>query len=276
MNPLLADHLARCLRDPANAPRWHQLAALCAGADDIERAGMVEALGAADALAATAAPNANLLRLGFIAGLDPAGGAREAAARQILDDAPVNPDCMAGWMSYAALAALQGGADRASFAQALSSAHVPEMASRLAARVTAIRQDCAELPRRTPQSIARVALILPYVGNAMHTPSTLALNHARVVGTLNNQHRACQVVQVCAWRTVHQDIVVTLGMTHGLVEIGFPRFRQPVNKGEQVIGAKHIDRCLPQLRVPTGQGQRHVAAIRSPHHAYSFEIQARV
>lgn len=180
MNPLLADHLARCLRDPANAPRWHQLAALCAGADDAERAGMVDALGAPDALAATAAPNANLLRLSFIAGLDPAGGAREAAARLILDDDPVNPDCMAGWMSYAALAALQGGADRASFAQALSSAHVPEMASRLAARVTTIQQDCAELPRRVPQSIARVALILPYVGNAMHTPSTLALNHARV------------------------------------------------------------------------------------------------
>lgn len=179
MIPLLADHLARCLRDPGNAPRWHQLAALCAGADQATRGELLGELATPEARAATSAPNAELLRLTFIAGLGGEADDLEEAARQVLGQEPIDADCMAGWMSYGALAALQNGSDRATFGHALSAARIPEMTARLAERL--LRQpEERPLPRRIPQAIARVALILPYVGNAMHTPSVLALDHARV------------------------------------------------------------------------------------------------
>lgn len=178
MNPLLADQLARCLRDPCNAPRWHQLAAIWRGSGDADRAAVLEKLAGAHARQATAAPAANLLRLTFLDGLGRDRDALCEAVRLTLEIDPIDADRIVGWMSYVTLNALRVSTDRAAFAHALATGRLPEMAARLARHLARLPGAASWLPRRVPEKIGRVALVLPYAGNAVHTPTGLALNYA--------------------------------------------------------------------------------------------------
>jgi len=180
VNLLLADQLARCLRDPCNAPRWHQLAGSWFGSDAADRRAVLEHLAGPAACRATTAPAANLLRLTFLDGLGHDAGALPEAARLTLEIDPVDVDRIAGWMSFATARGLRDAADRSTFARTLLESRVPEMAARLAHHLASLSAAQPWLPRRVPEDIARVAIVLPYAGNAVHTPSALALDYAHV------------------------------------------------------------------------------------------------
>jgi glycosyltransferase involved in cell wall biosynthesis len=180
MTPLLEDLIARCLRDPGNAPRWHQLAGAWFDSDAADRAAMFERLAEPAAREATATPAANLLRLTFLDGLGHDADALRKAARLTLEIDPIDVDRLAGWMSFATARGLRDAATRSTFVQMLVTARVPEMAARLAHHLAGLSTAQPWLPRRVPEDIARVAIVLPYAGNAFHTPSALALDYAHV------------------------------------------------------------------------------------------------
>lgn len=173
---LLFDALDRVLTDPRSAPRWHSLtAALNATRDPATRQSILERIKAAS----ENDPQAEILRLSFLAG---ATGERQfeiAAARRTLQLVPPDPDRLAAAMSFQWLSALQYSQGREDFAAALAAGQVPDMAMLLAREAEAALPN--DMVSRTSDEIERVALVTPYIGHQFHTPSLMAISQAELL-----------------------------------------------------------------------------------------------
>ncbi len=76
--------------------------------------------------------------------------------------------------------------------------------------------------------------------------------------------------------TLYQEIVILFRVPQRQVEVGFPGLRQAVQEGEEVVGAEHVAGGGPELRVATGQHERHIAAVGAAHDGGAGGIHARV
>ena len=73
-----------------------------------------------------------------------------------------------------------------------------------------------------------------------------------------------------------EEVAVLLGVADGEREVRLPRLGQPVHEREEVVRAEHVHGGPPQLRVPRGERERHVAAVGAPDHACSRDVDALV
>lgn len=181
---LLLDALDRTLRDPHCTWRWHRLLATWhRTADQAERRAVLDILQGNSDLEVCA----DILRLTFLAGATGESRFDIAAAARVLAAEPGDPDRLAAFMAYHWLSALQNLERRSDFVAALSAGLVPEMAERLM-REAARAISPALLPR-VPETIRRVALVVPYIGHQFHTPSMMAVEQCGVLARQGLQVR---------------------------------------------------------------------------------------
>lgn len=181
---LLLDALDRTLKEPQCAGRWHGLMAawLETRDEDARRslADFLQNLRCNDA-------RADILRLTFLARARGESSFENAAAEQVLAVEPRDPDRLAAFMAFRWLSALQNLEGRAEFTASLSAGRVPEMAGRL--MHDAIQTLSPNLPRRVPEKIQRIAVVVPYVGHQFHTPSVMAVEQCAVLALAGLQVR---------------------------------------------------------------------------------------
>lgn len=173
---LLDDILDQTLAEPQCARGWHRLiAAWNESPDDAARQRVRQRLTefrVADA-------RAEILRLTFLSRVTDDVRYADQAAAQVLSVEPVNPDRLAAFMAHGWLAALKHQPGRAEFVAALQRAQLPPLALRLARCAAAWRP--ATLAPRLPRRIERVAIVCPYVGDAIHTPSVMTASQCEVL-----------------------------------------------------------------------------------------------
>ena len=186
---LLADVLEQTLIEPQCAKRWHSLFDLwskTAATDQRQR--VLDRL----AVHELDDPRADVLRLTLLAWTS--GDARfvEAAAARTLGIAPLNPDRVAAFASFYSLQALQFQASRTEFVAALEVARLPAMAAHLAQ--SAVSTLPPAFTPRVPRTIERVAVVVPHIGNAMHTPTVLAVHQCELLARSGREVRiySCQ------------------------------------------------------------------------------------
>ncbi len=179
---LLHDALERTLLDPACARRWHTLMATWLDTPD---AGLRQAILKTLEGLTNFEARADSLRLTFLAGATGESRFEHAAAPRLLAAEPSDPDRLAAFMAYQWLTALQHLAQRSDFVAALNSGRVPEMARQLAQ--AAARQLPPRMSPRVPEQIQRVAVIVPYVANRLHTPSVMAIAQCAVLAAAGRQ-----------------------------------------------------------------------------------------
>jgi glycosyltransferase involved in cell wall biosynthesis len=181
---LLLDALDRTLREPQCTWRWHRLLAIWQRtADPAQRRPVLDMLEECSNLDACA----DILRLTFLAGATGESRFDNAAAARVLAAEPGDPDRLAAFMAFHWLSALQNLERRSDFVAALSAGRVPEMAARL--MLEAARAISPALSPRAPETIRRVALVVPYVGHQFHTPSMMAVEQCAVLARQGIQVR---------------------------------------------------------------------------------------
>ena len=77
-------------------------------------------------------------------------------------------------------------------------------------------------------------------------------------------------------RALGEELAVLLGVADREREVRLPRLGQAIHEREQVVRAEHVDRGAPELRVPCGERQRHVAAVGASHDARTRGVDALV
>ena len=173
---LLFDALDRTLLEPYSAPRWHALIAIWVDTrDENARASVLSVLKTlpdGDA-------RADILRLTFLAKATGESRFEDAAAAQVLAAEPSDPDRVAAFMAHRWLSALQRLETRADFIASMSAGRMPEMAARL--MQNAARLLPSDFLPRAPKMIKRVAIVIPYVGNQLHTPSVMAVEQGALL-----------------------------------------------------------------------------------------------
>lgn len=181
---LLLDALERSLREPQCASRWHNLLSVWHQTPDpATRQSVLDAienLPDGDA-------RADILRLTFLAGATGRAGFENAAAARVLMAEPPDPDRLASFMAYSWLNALQYLERRSDFVAAISAGRVPEMAR--CQMQTVVQLLPTNLVPRVPDSIKRIAVVLPYIGNQFHTPSMMAVAQCAVLASNGLQVR---------------------------------------------------------------------------------------
>lgn len=181
---LLLDALDRTLREPQCTWRWHRLLAIWQKtADSAQRRPVLDLLEGCCDLEACA----DILRLTFLAGATGESRFDNAAAARVLAAEPGDPDRLAAFMAFHWLSALQNIEVRSDFVAALTAGLVPEMAARLMQE--AARTISPALSPRVPETIRRVALVVPYVGHQFHTPSMMAVEQCAVLARQGIQVR---------------------------------------------------------------------------------------
>lgn len=164
---LLHDMLRQALAEPQSALTWHMLHQVWLQTQEAgEKSDVLNLLQSHS----QPDPRADILRLTFLAdtGRDPRH-AHEAAAR-VLALTPANPDRLATFMMYPWFGAF-ASPTRDHLAADLIGAQLPSLARSLGQMARAMAP--AALKPRVPRSIKRVALVMPYLGNRMHTPSVM-------------------------------------------------------------------------------------------------------
>lgn len=181
---LLLDALDRTLREPQCTWRWHRLLAIWHKTSDAAQRRQV-----LDILEGRSDPEAcaDILRLTFLAGATGESRFDNVAAARVLAAEPGDPDRLAAFMAFHWLSALQNIEGRSDFVAALSAGLVPEMAARL--MLEAARTISPALSPRVPETIRRVALVVPYVGHQFHTPSLMAVEQCAVLARQGIQVR---------------------------------------------------------------------------------------
>jgi len=179
---LLIDALDRTLREPQCARRWHSMMAIWeAGADESDKRSVLDAL--------KAAPyddvRAEILRLSFLGRACGDSRYEHSAAAAVLAATPDDPDRLAAFMAFEWLSALQDLGQRAEFVATLAASRVPQMAVRQMEHA-AMAIPAGFVPR-VPQDIRRVAVVVPFVGNRLHTPSVMAVEQCIVLARAGMQ-----------------------------------------------------------------------------------------
>ncbi len=173
---LLLDALDRTLREPQCAMRWHGLmAAWETSPDETGKKRVVDALTKLHDDDARAV----ILRLTFLGRACGDSRYEHSAAAAVLAAIPDDPDRLAAFMAFEWLSALQDLGQRSEFIAALVASKVPQMAVRQMEH--AAKAIPAGFVPRVPQDIRRVAVVVPYVGNSLHTPSMMALEQCAVL-----------------------------------------------------------------------------------------------
>lgn len=181
---LLLDALDRTLREPQCPWRWHRLLAIWhRTADPAQRRPVLDILERCSGIEA----RADILRLTFLAGATGEAHFDNTAAARVLAAEPGDPDRLAAFMAFHWLSALQNLEGRPAFVAALTAGLVPEMAARLMREAT--RAIPPTLSPRVPETIRRVALVVPYVGHQFHTPSMMAVEQCAVLARQGLQVR---------------------------------------------------------------------------------------
>ena len=181
---LLLDALERSLKEPQCAQRWHGLMKIWL--ETADKAAQRSVLDTLEAIP-DSEPRADILRLTFVAGASGESRFENAAAVQVLAAEPTNSDRLAAFMAFQWLSALQNLENRTEFTSALSAARLPEMARRLMQEAARLLPP-AFLPR-VPETIERVAIVVPYVGHQFHTPSVMAVEQGAVLAREGRQVR---------------------------------------------------------------------------------------
>lgn len=173
---LLSDTLEQVLAEPQCVLIWHHLFELWRKAhDDEARQQVLQKL----LTSVLSDPRAEILRLTFLAAVTEDNRFIENAAIQTLCLPPSNPDRLAGFIAYSWGFALKNQVSRDSFVATLVRFMLPDLAARLAHNAVALLPD--NLPPRLPQTIERIAVIAPYLGNEFHTPSSMVANQCEVL-----------------------------------------------------------------------------------------------
>ena len=190
---LLQDTLEQALLSPAASHGWHRLLAqYLATADAGLRQQAVERL-----LTARLEPGvACYLAATFLATATRNPAFVAEAGRQVQAIVPFHVDRQMGYLAYEWFRLLQETRDRAGFMAQLRTAQFPSILRGLG------RHLCEATPLRPgPRPIERlrkVALVVPFLGAARHTPTAMALSQAQLLidNGLETRLFACQELRV--------------------------------------------------------------------------------
>ncbi len=173
---LLPHVLEQTLLEPQSPRHWHALFEAWSGTPESGPRRDVE-----QRLAATSFddPRTDALRLTFLAWTSGDAQFVTAAAKRTLAVTPENPDRLAAFASFYSIVAMVQRATRPQFVAALEAAMVPEIVNRLGRSAAAMMPP--SLAPRVPQATRRVAVVLPHIGNAGHTPTALAVNQCELL-----------------------------------------------------------------------------------------------
>ncbi|MDP2400624.1 MAG: hypothetical protein Q8M66_01465, partial [Actinomycetota bacterium] len=186
---LLQDALGQVLADPVCAHRWHRLRAVWSGVTD--NAAKQRLLNILETL--PKGPwRADVMRFTFLHGVTGSAHHASSAAARLLEENSVDPDRLAAFMAYEWLNNIQGASGGGDFVAALASARLPEMSARITRHLVPLLPK--KLVPRVPERIQRVAVVMPYLGNLLHTPSVMALDNCAILARLGYQTRvfSCQ------------------------------------------------------------------------------------
>lgn len=176
MAHLINDLLDQACAEPQSALSWHRLFhGLAASPDRGAWQGPLHQLAAMT----FGEPRAEIFRLSFLRDVTGDWRYAEQAAAQVLALEPANPDRLAAYMAYPWLCALASEADRSRFVAALVGARLPAMAARLAQCARALL--APSLKPRLAQSIRRVAVIAPSLGDRSFPPGVMVANQCEVL-----------------------------------------------------------------------------------------------
>lgn len=173
--PFLADALGQIVATPTATHCWHGLFDLCSDADQAVRTSIQEFLekhipdgGVARFFCAT-----------FLAGLTGNTAYVAEAGRIVQTIEPFDAERSVSFLVYQWAVAVRTQMDRTGFVRNLRQASLPEIVSQAGEHLANQVSDRPVL--RTPGRVGRVAMVTPYISNSSHTPTTTALNHARLL-----------------------------------------------------------------------------------------------
>ena len=172
----LRDALDAVMMNPTGSHEWHRLTA-CLGVAEAQplRAAVVAELTAAPIEASAE----GFLRATFLASASGDVKYSAIAAGLLPDIRPLFPDRLAAFIACESALALQCTPTRDAFVERLRAIRVPMVAQRLAQEVEA--RHPPRLPERAIGVVGKVAIIAPYLGGPMHTPTRMVLEQARVL-----------------------------------------------------------------------------------------------
>jgi hypothetical protein len=201
---LLFDALERVLKEPQCARPWHSLMAVWLESRDEAARHLVR-----DTLEAQPDSDvrADILRLTFLAGATGESRFENAAAVRVLAAEPADPDRLAAFMAYQWLSALQELEGRTDFVAYLSQRLLPAMALRQTQSAAQLLPP-GFLPR-VPDTIRRVAVVVPHAAHQFHTPSVMAIEQCAVLA-----REGCQVQIFSAQELMPPDVETFRG-DHG-------------------------------------------------------------
>lgn len=185
----LRDAVDQIVLQPDAAPRWHVLAEAYATMPSADARAAITA----DVLARTPADGlAGFLRATLLAVFDPAYLAQAGALLAAI--APYDAARLMAYANYQWGSAIAGQAGHAAFQSLLQAARLPDLLQ-LAGRRLA--DDPAAAVRPAPRAVTalrKVALLAPFIGNANHPPTEMALQQATLLHALGVEVRlfSCQ------------------------------------------------------------------------------------
>lgn len=172
---LLQDALDQIVVNPTASHRWHRLMGFFNEANDDTRAWVRQRVTRETPMEGVA----GFLRATFLAGWtgDPAYDAQAAQIVQAIE--PMDAGRLASFVALSWGRAVKATSDRAGFVHKLRHARLHEITTRLGQQLSST--GAAPFVRRDPGNLGKVALVVPYLSNADHTPTALALNQARLL-----------------------------------------------------------------------------------------------
>lgn len=171
---LLADALDQTLSNPTASHRWHTLLSLySSGANDAER------LAVQKHLLANVAPSgeAGFFRETFLAAVTD-DALYSAKAGQLLKTlTPFDADRLMAFSVYEWGRQALGYGGLNQLVGALRAASVPDLMARIGQTLLPL----SRVAQKTSGQLAKIALVVPYISNANHPPTVLALHHAKIL-----------------------------------------------------------------------------------------------
>lgn len=172
---LLRDAIDRTIVNPTASHCWHDLSLYYSAASDDLRHAVRQ-------MVITQLPEqgiAGFFRATFLAGLPDGSVYSSEAARIVQTIEPMDTGRLFSFALYEWGRAAVTPSDRAGFIGILQRARTHEIMDRLGQHLLGHTTD---IPRsRDINKVKKVAMITPYLSNAIHTPTSLALNHARLL-----------------------------------------------------------------------------------------------
>jgi len=178
-SPVLALHLSDALdqviANPTASHCWHSLANLYGEADHDLRTQVQQHLKQRTPTEGLA----GFLRATFLFSVigDPAYIAE--AAQLVQSIAPLDPSRLAAFVALEWWNAVQEARDRPSFIRALRHARLPEIIKQLGQHLSL--NNPTRPVARDINRVTKIALIAPYISNTHHTPTSMAINQARLL-----------------------------------------------------------------------------------------------